>query len=405
MPGPSTLVLAPEYAPFTGRSPRALAVAELCRALAQEHWRVTVILAAGSSLSQDSQGLARRLEPLRHPALGSRELTVFEGEREAGAVRVIAVGGADDIEPGTLLRLARSARPEHVDIVLSFQDQRGMIQAFEDHEPPRPASLVCLWEPQRIENAAELRHADRIIVPSPHLARLLRASTEGPAAELAERFVGILPGADSRWNPSRDSYLTHRLDPVTVTNKEQSRARLRKDLGLPDIDVPLVAMIGEVKKLSRLAAEQLSKLPVQLVAVDAGRDLSALASRCPSRVAFATGEARAHEAAAAADFFVVTDPGPTPLSGLVACRYGAAPIAEKAGEANDRLVDFDPESQSGCAILYAEPKDLPQAIHRCIRLWRQGPETRQTLVDRCAALDLSWHSTALQLSELAEQLQ
>jgi glycogen synthase len=394
-----TLVIAPEFAPVTGENALGQAIAELCKALSQEGWTVTVVLSASAERASSCHELARRLSPLESQRHGP--LVVFEGTTLGGDIATTALVADERLSPGALIDIAHEDLGIAPDIIQTFGDQSGVAEAFERYPAPKPASLVHLAEPIA-DDASQLSHADRIVVSSAHLAAALRRDEEGPLAPIAERLAGIPRGASSKlWNPTRDRYLSERLDPPTVEAKERIKAELRKRLELTEHDQPLIAALHPVK-LSRIAVEELSKLEVQLVSVGAGRDFAPLHSRNPGQCAIGEGDELAHLAAAAADFFFV---GHSPFeSSLTACRYGTAPIALNRGEAADRLVEFDPASGTGCAVLYSDPAAVGAAVRRAARLWHMGPEVRQTLVERCASLDLDWGISALRLTEVVDAL-
>ena len=234
----------------------------------------------------------------------------------------------------------------------------------------------------------------------------VRKDAKSPLAGLADKLRGLAPGFDAReWNPGRDSLLSQRMDPPTCASKAEAKVALRAELGLKDIDVPLIGVVSKIDKLPRSVGAELLTLPVQIVGLGAGPHIDALASRAPQQAAcprplsdFETRQLR-HRIVAAADFVLIpsSDEG---SSLLFPCRYGTAVIAPNSGEPGEKLVNFDVNTRTGSGFLYRNTDELIATIRGALAAWESGEETRAALIERCLHVDLSWQTTARRFDEL-----
>jgi glycogen synthase len=393
----TTLLLAPALAPLTGSDPLACAVRDLAKALQENGWAVTVAIGIDAT-DESSQaglrraGLARRLEPLT--ATG-QELIVSEGS--VGDMKVVALTFAGSPDATSTLEATRA-----------LGEDPALIQLWG---PTASALSSCapaktLVHHADAKSAKGLEAADLVLMQSKTDAKAALKIKDSPFAPLSAKLRGLAPGFDAReWNPSRDSLLAERMDPPTAAIKAAAKAALRIELGLKDVDVPLIAVVSTIEKLPRALGAELIKLPVQIAGLGAGKHIEALASRAPQVAAcpkplsdFETRQLR-HRIVAAADF-VLLAPGANPTSQLFPCQYGTAVIAHNSGEAGDRIVNFDLNSRTGSGFLYRNQDELMATICNAIQAWEAGEETRDALIQRCLHLDLSWQTAALRFDEL-----
>lgn len=409
MPNKTTLLLAPSLAPLTGtEDPQGCAVRDLARALQQAGWEVTVVVGVDESVDTNRVGLARLLEPL---SLGGRELIVHEGNIESGDIRLIALGDTNRPKPALCLQAALTMI-DVPGVLQLWSGTRNAISAIGElfSEDDTPAIVVHLAQAGSTTEAirAQLAQADVLLLSSKTAAseqRRIKNSAWGP---LKEKIYGLSPGYDDReWNPARDSMLSKRMDPPDRASKAEAKKALRAELGLKEDDLPLIGVVAETKDLTRDAAAKLLELPAQFVGIDAGAQLSAMASRSPTQAAsprpvseYEQKQLR-HRIVAAADFILM--PGEaSPVSQLYPCRYGAAVIAPKKGEFAERLANFDLRSLTGAGFLYQEDHEIVHAVRQAVLAWHAGTETRDALIERCLQIDQSWNTTALRLGELLE---
>jgi len=400
----TTLLLAPALAPLTGTAPLACAVRDLAKALQDNGWAVTVAIGLDAT-DESSQaglrraGLARRLEPL---TVKDQELIVSEGS--VGDMNVLALTFAGKPDPTSTLEAARALGQEPHLIQLWGATATALPICA-------PAKTLVHYEEsatsaKAAKTATSLEAADLVLMQSKTDAAAALKIKDSPFAPLSAKLRGLAPGFDAReWNPSRDSLLAERMDPPTAAGKAAAKAALRIELGLKDVDVPLIAVVSTIEKLPRALGAELIKLPLQIAGLGAGKHVEALAARAPQVAAcprplsdFETRQLR-HRIVAAADF-VLLAPGANPTSQLFPCQYGTAVIAHNSGEAGDRIVNFDLNSRTGSGFLYRNQDELMATIRNAIEAWEAGEETRNALIQRCLHLDLSWQTAALRFDEL-----
>ncbi len=400
----STMLLAPALAPIAGTDPLACAVRDLGKALALGGWQVAIVIGldATNEVTQAGlrkAGLARRLAPLQ---IESQELIVYQGS--LGDVSVLAL--ATDGKPNAAITLKAA-----LELGQPTKQPPALLQLWTDTASALEVSgntkTVVHHEGSTTEN---LEAADLVFLSSKSAARAALRNAKSPLAGMGTKLHGLAPGYDSRtWNPERDSLLIQSMAPPTAATKAEAKAALRKELGLKDVDQPLLGVISRIEKLPRALGAELLSLPLQIVGVDAGPHIEALASRSPQNAAsprpdsdYETRQLR-HRIVAAADFLLLP-PGPSPTSQLFACRYGTSIIATYDNEPGDRLINFDANSHTGSGFLYRDNDELLSAIHRAIAVWEAGEEMRNTLIKRCLEIDLSWQTTVMRFDELVMPL-
>ncbi|MCP4445518.1 MAG: hypothetical protein GY811_09275 [Myxococcales bacterium] len=397
----STLLLAPALAPLTGTDPLACSVRDLARALQEAGWKVTVAVGIDGR-EQSNQaglqraGLARRLEPL---TVGESQLIVSEGTSSDIGVFALSFDGEPDAEASLVAALKLGHAP-------------NLLQLWTETAKALASSgdLKTVVHHSNSKTAEGLETADFVLMSSRTAATAALKEEESPFASLASKLGGLAPGFDAlEWNPERDSLLAQRMDPPTAAAKAEAKAALRKELGLKDVDVPLIGVVTKIEKLPRAVGTELIKMPLQLAGLGAGPHIAALASRapqvavCPKPLSDFEARQLRHRIVAAADF-VLLPPGASPSSLLFPCRYGTAIIAHNSGEPSERLVNFDVNSRTGSGFLYRNNDELMATIRTALLAWQAGEETREALVQRCLHLDLSWKTTAIRFDELVAGL-
>jgi starch synthase len=225
---------------------------------------------------------------------------------------------------------------------------------------------------------------------------------------------------EARWNPARDPHLPagpgswDAGDPVGFRErKAEVKRALRRDLGLPSIPAPLVAVLGEIDLLDRDAAEALAHAGAQLVFIHepgsrpGGEQVAIdLAHDHPMRVRSLVADvALHHRAVAAADIALFCHRYvPRGFSPLYPMPYGVVPVAPRSGAFADSIVDWDAETETGSGFLYAphRPEDIPAALRRAVRAQATG-DSWHRLVGRVAAADVSWRTAGVRHAELGRE--
>jgi len=229
------------------------------------------------------------------------------------------------------------------------------------------------------------------------------------------KLYGILNGIDTElFDPEHDPLISATYGPEDLLGKREDRSRVRAELGLPDTEAPLVAMVSRLydpKGLDLLqeALPNLLALDLQLAVMGAGERvyedmLHRAAQERPDRVAIRVGfdNGLAHRLYAGADILLMpsrTEPGG--LAQLIALRYGTIPVVRSIGGLADSVTDFDPVAGTGTGFVFG-PYDawsffaaVVRAVedHKHVDAWRG-------LVRRAMAQDVSWERSARRYVQL-----
>ncbi|MDQ3037666.1 MAG: glycogen synthase [Myxococcota bacterium] len=262
--------------------------------------------------------------------------------------------------------------------------------------------------------------ASRIATPSPSYAREITQSAGGLEGALAARkdtLVGVLDGVDtSVWNSATDPWLEARFDAMDVAGagtygKQRCKSAMQKEIGLPvRSDVPLISTLGIVSEASGegMLADIGAKLlrnDVQLVVIaEPGSDPAIvsrfvqLAARWSDRIAVRhdADQGMVHRVIGASDLVLVPSPhDPSGARAMQAHRYGALPIARRAGGIADAVVDCDAKLVSGTGFLWDEASGeaMLGAMQRAISAFAQAPQFR-AMQHRVMTIDHSWDRSA-----------
>lgn len=265
---------------------------------------------------------------------------------------------------------------------------------------------------------AGIQSATRICTSSPSYAREILESAGGLEGVLRTRgraLAGILDGVDvSVWNAATDPWLESRFDPMDVAGsgtygKHRCKTAMERELGLPvRDDVPLIAAIGIVARGTGL--DRLVEIGPSLVRNDLALAIFAepgsdpevvgemveLASRWPDRIAVRADaeQGMVHRALGASDLAIAPE-DPSGARAMQAHRYGALPIARRAGGVADAVVDCDAKIVSGTGFLYEEPTGAAMlgAVQRGLAAYAMR-EAFRVLQHRVMTVDHSWDRSA-----------
>lgn len=256
---------------------------------------------------------------------------------------------------------------------------------------------------------AGLQFADAITTVSPTYAREICTAESGMGLDgllrhRADRLFGILNGIDTTyWNPAQDPYLAAPYDTRRLARKAANKAALRRELGLPALEMPLAGIVSrftEQKGLDLVVAiaDDLAALPVQLAVLGSGEAalesaFSELARRRPDRFAVRIGfdEGLAHRIEAGADLFLMPSRfEPCGLNQMYSLRYGTPPVVHATGGLTDTVIDAaDAARGNGFVFAPASAEALLAAIRRAVSCWRKPPQWR-ALQRRGMSADFGW---------------
>lgn len=246
---------------------------------------------------------------------------------------------------------------------------------------------------------------------------------EGVLASRADGVKGITNGIDvATWNPQTDSYLPAHYMITDLSGKQACKRALQHELGLPNRDVPLLAVIGRltVQKGFDLLIDvipELMFLHMQIVVLGMGerhlqQQLSAIKAKYPDCIGLCLGfdEGMAHRIEAGSDMLIMPSRyEPCGLSQLYSLRYGTVPIVRRTGGLSDTVVPFRPSTvKSGCAtgfhFIDASADSLLSVLLLALHVFKER-EKWQSLICAGMKVDSSWNRSAKLYVDLYRGLQ
>lgn len=415
----SALFVAPDIAPASRGGEIARAAYAFARALASQGVDVAVCAPRAPEEEPEDLGLARWLEPLSLPERGrgdedgrAGEVALYEGALPSGGGRLFLVDAGSEAAsrrqaPRAAIELARTRLSQRAIVHATDETAETLPLAARELAEDPPATVLTALAEAPAPRA--LPAADRAAAPTSDQAKIL--------SEAGFSAIAIPPGIDeATWSPWRDPHTAAPFSAAQPDGKATCKLELQRELGLPPrAREPLIAALPplEATTLTSEAADALAQTGAQLaLLVDPRADdpharqiARDLAARYPTRVAAADadpGTALAHRALAGADFALfLSGAPPRGMSRLYPLAYGDVPIAPRAGEFADRLVDLDPRTATGTGILYTAgvSSDLVTAVRRAVRAFHDRA-VFAALSQRAMTYDLSWRATASRYLEL-----
>lgn len=356
------------------------------------------------------------------------------------------------------IALDRLALNWKVDIVHCNDWQSGLVPALLSPHKKRPATVFTihnlayqgvfnrqtfddlklpeeLWHMDGIEYygnmsfiKAGIAYADKITTVSPTYAKEICQAEfgyglEGLLSHRANDLTGILNGIDEKyWNPSTDTYITHKYDQDSLDKKSLNKTRLQEELGL-DIDdsIPLIGMVSRLVEQKGLelilqSLPRLFKMPLQIVILGTGDThyemlLTEWAKEYKHKFNVTIGydEALAHRIEAASDIYLMPSTfEPCGLNQLYSLRYGTLPVVTKVGGLADTVIDankinINNHTANGFLLKENKANDLSNTIKRAINLYKQADDWQQ-LQTNAMSKDYAWHTSAEQYVRLYQNI-
>lgn len=271
-----------------------------------------------------------------------------------------------------------------------------------------------------------LTFADVITTVSEKYAEEIRTLEEygcgmnGLLERRKENLYGILNGVDyNEWNPEIDTYIPARYGPKNIERKHENKIALLERMGLPMVkSTPILAMISRLADqkgldLLQQAAEELLKLPVQLVVLGIGEKkyhdfLENLKKKYPKQVGIELGFSTelAHLIEAGADIFLMPSRyEPCGLNQIYSLKYGTVPVVRATGGLDDTIADYDGQSDSATGFKFTkyDYREFLNAVGNAVKL-HSDREGWLRVVRNGMAKDFSWESSAKKYIQLYRKL-
>jgi starch synthase len=206
--------------------------------------------------------------------------------------------------------------------------------------------------------------------------------------------------------------------PESLEKKAQVKAALKKELGLPDDDVPLVAMVTRLDNMKGLSlveeiTDYIMHMDMQFILLGNGdprfhesfqRLADTYPDKCAVQLKFDNGLAHRYEAGA--DIFLMPSRfEPCGLNQLISLRYGTVPVVRAVGGLADTVTEFDPKTGHGNGFVFHEYNSMGlfNALKRALEVYRNKAQWRQ-LQRQGMAADFSWSASARKYEALYREL-
>jgi len=444
VPSRDFLLITDAVAPL-GDGPSPVGASGLSRALAAAGHRATVLSLASPEAAARVPGLARRLRTVK-AAVGEEilDLSLFEGRATlsnaqllvlgtqprgraetvallAGAVKALAADGLVSPEItigwGETAAAALSATSASVRV---FVLPTGRLGAPLSHDEAQLLGPLLLGDDSASRSLVALGSlaANAIIAPSPSAARATETDPGLASRASDEPFIPVRFGCDDPpHDPTSDPALPASYSAAALSGKAECRKAIARRCSLALGPRTLLLTLGPLHRdegaESLLAGvERLAPFDAVTVIVPRG-DLDLierarlLAIQHPGRIAMLAGAEPADErlARAAADAMLLGDDHDRAgRSAGLTLLYGTLPIAPDIGANHDYLVDHDPISNTGDAILYSAstPFEIESAVRRAIAL-RSNGDAWTALVQGLLQAAPRWSTTAAAVEQIAGQ--
>lgn len=302
---------------------------------------------------------------------------------------------------------------------------------FPDWQHGRTGLDWGLFNPESMEFYGQLNtmkgallFADLINTVSPRYAEEIKTQEFGCGLEGVMRgrsadLSGIINGLDyQEWDPAKDAFLPHAYSAEKLAEKAKVKAALKKELGLPEDDVPLVAMVTRLDNMKGLSlvdevTDYLMHLDLQFVLLGTGEprfheSFSRLAEYYPEKasVNLKFDNGLAHRIEAGADLFLMPSRfEPCGLNQLISLRYGTVPLVRAVGGLADTVHEFEPRTGKGNGFVFNEYSSMAlfNAVQRALEIYKDKA-TWAKLQRNGMAEDHSWSASAKEYEKLYRKI-
>jgi len=268
---------------------------------------------------------------------------------------------------------------------------------------------------------AGIVYCDVINTVSEHYAGEIKtpefgAGLDGLLRKRSSDLFGIVNGISyARFNPARDSAIEVNYSEENYLQKYGNKSVLQREMGLPEIDVPLLGLVSRLTGQKGLelifdTIDDILKLDVQFVLLGIGdpyyeNAFEDIKKRYPDQVGVYIGfnEKLAQRIYAGSDIFLMPSRfEPCGLSQIISLRYGTIPVVRNTGGLAETIIDFnkDPENGNGFVFDDFDPQEMLNAVNRAIKLCKEQNDVWRNLVKRAMGQDFSWKNPALKYLKL-----
>ena len=262
--------------------------------------------------------------------------------------------------------------------------------------------------------------ADKITTVSPTYLKEIQTDyfgekLNGVLVKRNEDLSGILNGIDEDiYNPETDLNLVKNYSTTTLHDKEENKRSIQQKFGLPQSDVPLIAMITRLTKqkgleLVQAVFHEIVSENIQMIVLGTGdpefeqffREMEGMyGEKFKAYIGF--NEDLAHQLYAGADLFLMPSKfEPCGLGQLIALKYGTVPIVRETGGLNDTVQPYNEFSGEGNGFSFTKfnAHDMLYTIRRAIYFY-QEQEIWDQLIISAMEMKYSWAQSAFKYNQL-----
>lgn len=233
---------------------------------------------------------------------------------------------------------------------------------------------------------------------------------------------GIVNGIDyTEYNPESDTKIDYPYNAMNFRKEKiKNKRKLQKDLGLEENDK--IMMLGIVSRLTNqkgldLIAYIMNELcqdSVQIVVLGTGDEQYEnmfrhfdwkYNNKVSANIYYS--EAMSHKIYAACDALLMPSLfEPCGLSQLMALRYGTVPIVRETGGLKDTVEPYNEYDSTGTGFSFVNynAHELLRTIRYSEQIYYDRRREWNKMIDRCMAVDFSWHVSANKYQEMYDWL-
>lgn len=228
------------------------------------------------------------------------------------------------------------------------------------------------------------------------------------------KLTGILNGIDvDFYNPLLDSAIPQNYGPDSLEGKQACKIAMQKSLGLPEKDVPVIAMITRLVshkgiELVKSVIHNVLEEDVQFVLLGTGDGayeefFKDLGRKYPEKTSIniTFNGVLSRQIYAGADIFLMPSISePCGLSQMIASRYATIPVVRETGGLYDSIKPFG-AGGNGFTFASTNAYDMLYVIHEALSTYK-NKEVWQKLMQKAATTDFSWLRSAEEYKGLYE---
>lgn len=232
------------------------------------------------------------------------------------------------------------------------------------------------------------------------------------------KMKGILNGINTKdYDPAHDPYTAAPYSAAEPDGKKECKKDLQQYLGLPEREVPLIAMISRlvsakgVDILQQVLDSILEARDVQFVLLGTGNPLyenwfRGLETRHPDRVRslIMFNIPLSHQIYAGSDILLVPSRSePCGLTQMIGCRYASVPVVRATGGLKDSITDCSLGEGNGFTFDAYGPEGLQDAILRAVDHYADHDNWKKLMIHDMRE-DFSWNVSAREYRRVYESL-